>query len=147
MAANDRLSNKKFYGAAAFVVVMAIALIVALLFAKHQGTNKAVMLSPGTTYTTRPANLQPKLQKVQQPPTARQVADQLDGTNFTQLSTKGGTPLVLEAANFYIGDKKYAVDTFLNKANRDAWLPTAEMLGVVPYWVTPNAVVYPSTDS
>lgn len=141
---NNSKASLAFFGAVAFVVAMVIAAAVVLYLhygdstSSHQ-LNTNVGISSGDS-----VNLRPELQKVAQPPTAKQVSDQLNGTNFTAISTKGGTTLALEAGNFYIGSKKYAIDTFLNASNRDAWLPLAEKLGVVPYWVSPYAVVYPS---
>lgn len=86
-----------------------------------------------------------------QPASAKKVADSLNCTRFKDLG--GGMPsglgerlYVVDSGYCFIGDKKYAIDTFASKGVRDQWLPLAEQLGVVPKWETDTSVTYPSVD-
>ena len=133
----------QFYAAVLFVIGMVIIAAATLIYFHGRNTNTAVQMKSGTYHSAGVTNLQPELQKVKLPPTASDISNQLHGTNFTDLGKPGST-LVLDEGSFNIADKKYAVDTFVSSAVRDQWLKLAEPLGVVPTWVSPNAVVYAS---
>jgi len=132
-----------FYAAVIFVIGMVILAAASLIYVHAHDTNKAVQMKSGTYHSAGVANLQPELQKVKLPPTAKDISDQLHGMNFTDLGKPQST-LVLDEGSFYMGSQKYAVDTFVSATVRDQWLKLAEPLGVVPTWVSPNAVVYAS---
>lgn len=82
--------------------------------------------------------------KVTQPPSAKDVATQLNCKNFTS-SDPGQSGMVIDAGTCMIGSTKYAIDTFASKTVRDAWLKAAEPYGVVPKWETSTSVTYLST--
>lgn len=87
------------------------------------------------------------VQTIQQPPTAAQIASEEKCADYKDGFTKGGWPTVLDVGNCYIGSVKYAIDTFANPANRDAWLKVASLVGVVPVWETATSVTYKSVDN
>ena len=132
-----------FIAAVLFVIGMVIIAAASLIYFHGRNTNTAVQMKSGTYHSAGVTNLQPELQKVKLPPTASDISNQLHGTNFTDLGKPQST-LVLDEGSFYMGSQKYAVDTFVSSAVRDQWLKLAEPLGVVPTWVSPNAVVYAS---
>jgi hypothetical protein len=74
------------------------------------------------------------------PPTARQVAQQIGATGFTECgkallySTDSGTA--------YIGREKIGINTFGNQKARDAWLNDAEPLGVTAFRESSTWVAY-----
>lgn len=80
---------------------------------------------------------------VQQLPSAREIAAQLGGTRYED---RGPAMLagVVSSGTFWIGKDKYAVDTFMTREARDAWLKASEKFGVSPKWMTSTSVVYPS---
>jgi predicted transporter len=84
---------------------------------------------------------------VPQPPTAAQIASSEKCVNYKDGFTKDGWPTVLDVGNCYVGSVKYAIDTFANPANRDAWLKVASVLGVVPVWETSTSVTYKSVSN
>lgn len=82
---------------------------------------------------------------VVQPPDASDVARSLNCKRFedhgvTQISGS------IDAGACWIGNVKYAINTFPSKAVRDSWLQSAELLGVVPKWETDTSVTYKSVD-
>lgn len=82
---------------------------------------------------------------VQQPPSAKTVAAQLNCLHFTDLGS-GDHGAVLDSGSCRIGQVKYAINTFASASSRDAWLKEAEPYGVVPEWKTTTSVVYKSVD-
>ena len=80
---------------------------------------------------------------VQLPKSAGEVADQLDCTGFQEFSP-GSSGMVVTAGTCMKDGVKYAIDTFASQDVRDAWLQTAEKLGVVPTWETATSVTYKS---
>lgn len=98
------------------------------------------------SHSSSPASANETVQSIQQPPTAAQIASEEHCTNYTDKMTKGGWPTVLDVGNCYVGSVKYAINTFANPANRDAWLKVASAVGVVPVWETSTSVTYKSVD-
>jgi hypothetical protein len=88
----------------------------------------------------------PKPVAVVQPPSAKDVAGQLNCTSFTDQgkSQAGG---VIDSGTCYIDGAKYGIDTFASKSARDAWLVAAENYGVSPKWETDTSVTYASVNS
>jgi hypothetical protein len=82
---------------------------------------------------------------IYQSPSAKNVADSLGCKRFEDHgpSQVGGS---IDSGACWIGNVKYAVNTFLSKPSRDAWLTDAEPLGVVPKWETDTSVTYKSVD-
>lgn len=80
---------------------------------------------------------------VYQPPSARQVADSLGCNKFQDHgpSEIGGST---DSGSCWIGNVKYAINTFASRPARDSWLQDAEPLGVVPKWETETSVTYKS---
>jgi hypothetical protein len=82
---------------------------------------------------------------VQQPPSAKTVASQLDCTRFHDLGGKSDVGVV-DSGSCWIGTKKYAINTFAGPSSRDVWLKEAEPFGVVPKWETSTSVIYKSVN-
>lgn len=82
---------------------------------------------------------------VTQPPTASDVARSLNCKRFEDhgASQIGGS---VDSGACWIGNVKYAINTFPSRAVRDSWLQSAEPLGVVPKWETSTSVTYKSVD-
>lgn len=82
---------------------------------------------------------------VTQPPSASDVARSLNCKRFEDhgASQIGGS---IDSGACWIGNVKYAINTFPSKAVRDSWLQAAEPLGVVPKWKTTTSVTYKSVD-
>lgn len=95
------------------------------------GSNRPVVTSPVTPMA------------VYQPPSAKQVADSLGCKKFEDHgpSQVGGST---DSGSCWIGNVKYAINTFPSLAVRNSWLRSAEPLGVVPKWETDTSVTYPS---
>lgn len=79
---------------------------------------------------------------VAQPATAKEVATTVGCVKFKDHGHALG---VVDSGTCWKHGKKYGVDTFLTKDNRDEWLKAATQLGVVPKWETSTSVIYPST--
>lgn len=92
-----------------------------------------------------------QLQSVAQPPSAKEVADNLGCGKFKDLgpghpSGLGVYLYITDSGSCWIGTHKYGIDTFADKGVRDQWLAAAEPFGVVPKWETDTSVVYPSVN-
>lgn len=133
--------TKPYAIAAIIASLVAIGIIIALLVTNHhpKGSSDPISVTPISSTTQTPV-------AVTQPPSAADVAKSLNCGSFADggPSELGG---VTDSGNCYIGAKKYAIDTFASKQVRDAWLPTAEGLGVVPKWETDTSVTYLSVAS
>lgn len=101
----------------------------------------AILFVAGCTSASTDSYPKPRL--VKHPASASDVAKQLNCTNFKDLGPAelGGT---VDSGSCWIGNKKYAINTFDSQYSRDLWLKSAEQLGVVPKWETDTSVTYPS---
>lgn len=90
---------------------------------------------------------QETVQVIQQPPTAAQVAQSENCTQFTDapVTSTANSLGVIDAGTCWVDGKKYGLDTFVTPATRDSWLKISEPFGVVPKWETATSVTYPST--
>ena len=121
-----------------FIILLTIfGLLIAVHVVTEHSTPPAPKPSPTVSYSP------PTPVSVAQPPSAREVAKSLHGTDFHEL---GPAPAgaVVDSGWFMIDGHKYAVDTFENERIRDQWLATAMNLGVAPKWETTTSVTYPS---
>jgi hypothetical protein len=81
---------------------------------------------------------------VQQIPSSQDVARQLSGVNFVPKHIGVNMWGMTSGGTFWIGNEKFAVNTFTSTEARDNWLKISKKLGVNPKWMTKTAVVYPS---
>jgi hypothetical protein len=119
-------------------VIWGIVAVLAVLAVLLNGNTKGDAVPPG--HSQVPV-------AVSQPASAEQVASSLGCGNFQDKFHKGGDPAVLDAGICWIGNTKYAIDTFASAYSRDAWLKLAEQVGVVPKWETDTSVAYKSVTS
>lgn len=78
-------------------------------------------------------------------PSAEIVAQRLHCKRFQNIGVSGGVQgIVLDEGSCYIGNVKYAIDTFQNSKIRDTWLKMSEPLGVIPAFETATSVTYKS---
>ena len=100
---------------------------------------KQVIVKPEKIYTIAPP---PPV------PSAEVIAQRLHCTRFRNLAVGGGVKgIVLDEGSCYIGNVKYAIDTFQNPVTRDTWLRMARPMGVVPAFETRTSVAYKSVTS
>jgi len=94
------------------------------------------------------ANAIQTVHAIAQPPSAADVARELGCVSFKHYPVKNDgshTPLVVDAGTCWIDGNKLAINTFVSKANRDAWIKLAESeIGIIPKWETETSVTYPS---
>jgi len=78
-----------------------------------------------------------------QPPDAREVASRLGGQHFTAIPVeKPSIWGIVDQGNFWIGQVKYTVETFMTTEVRNARIKIMTQVGIVPKWTTPTAVTY-----
>lgn len=106
----------------------------------------AMLVTAGYFAFGQDGNKPETIQAVQQPPSALEVASSLHCVSFVDNGPALGGG-VIDSGNCWIGGQKYAIDTFASEDARDAWLVSAERLGVNPKWQTSTAVIYPSVSA
>jgi hypothetical protein len=102
----------------------------------------AFALSQGSSST----NSETAVTFITPPPSADDIAVQMNCANFNQLDISATAHAlgVVDGGTCWMDGSKYAIDTFKNSANRDAWLKISEPFGVNPEWETATSVTYPS---
>jgi hypothetical protein len=80
---------------------------------------------------------------ISQPDSAAVVAHQLHCGDYHDLGS-GLNVGVVDSGFCWINNAKYAINTFVSKNSRDAWLRETESMGVDPRWETDTSVTYPS---
>lgn len=120
-------------------MVAAITVIVASLRSSHSPVSQPSVIQ------TQPSQPVDAIVKVAQPPTSAQVAAAEHCGNYHAEKSAAGAAfgMIIDGGYCYIGETKYTVRTFQTTAVRDAWLKSAEDLGVHPKWETPTSVTYP----
>lgn len=128
-------------------IYVLIALAILALGAGLAGIFVILSAKPGPPSNLgggRPAAISSVTQMaIYQPPSAKQVADSLGCKKFEDHgpSEIGGS---IDSGSCWIGNVKYAINTFPSIFVRDIWLQSAEPLGVVPKWETSTSVTYKS---
>lgn len=137
--------RRRVYTAAAFAAIVILGSIFAIFLLGHEGRSSGItpqnVQKPAATHQASSNDIP---QEVQQPPTASQVAASLGCTGFENDEETGGTDMVVSDGTCMKDGTKYAIDTFVSRDVRDAWLKAAEPLGVKPAWETATSVTYPS---
>src|ERR1700744_5616200 len=78
------------------------------------------------------------------PASAQEIASQMNCTKFTdkEVSATAHALGVVDLGTCWMDGSKYAINTFKDSADRDAWLKVSEPFGVHPEWESNTSVTY-----